>query len=92
MLIDAIPRTLAVKRPRSVSVPHERSDRTDDAEGAMTNGESDSRWSQQTHFARGAVGLKAVPDESLALRMFPKVFPMGKKTAPGVISGGRFDW
>jgi hypothetical protein len=28
----------------------------------------------------------------LALRMFPKVFPLGMKTAPGVISGGHFRW
>jgi len=24
--------------------------------------------------------------------MFPNVFPMGMKTAPGDISGSRFDW
>jgi hypothetical protein len=36
--------------------------------------------------------LKTVPNESLALRMFPKVFPSGMKTAPRVISGGRFAW
>jgi hypothetical protein len=32
------------------------------------------------------------PAESLALRMFPKVFPNPMKTTPGVISGGRFYW
>jgi hypothetical protein len=36
--------------------------------------------------------LKTVPNESLALRMFPKVFPNGMKTAPGVSSEGRFAW
>jgi hypothetical protein len=33
---------------------------------------------------------KSIPNESLALRMFPKVFPSGMKTAPGVSSEGRF--
>jgi hypothetical protein len=33
---------------------------------------------------------KSVPDRSLALRMFSKVFPSGMKTAPGDISEGRF--
>ncbi|MCW2729191.1 MAG: hypothetical protein JWR13_7 [Mycobacterium sp.] len=32
----------------------------------------------------------AMARESLALRMFPKVFPNGMKTAPGVSSEGRF--
>jgi hypothetical protein len=40
----------------------------------------DSMW-------RRAFGLD--PNASLALRMFPKVFPWGMKTAPGLISGGR---
>jgi hypothetical protein len=26
------------------------------------------------------------------LGMFPKVFPSGMKTAPRVVSGGRFTW
>ena len=32
---------------------------------------------------------QSVPKKPLASRMFPKVFPSGWKTAPGVISGGR---
>lgn len=33
-----------------------------------------------------------LPNKSLALLMFPKVFPSGMKMAPGVSSGGHFTW
>jgi len=35
---------------------------------------------------------KLLPNRSLALRMFPKVFPLGMKMAPGELSGGHFRW
>jgi hypothetical protein len=33
---------------------------------------------------------QSVPTRSLALRMFPRVFPLGMNTAPGEFSEGRF--
>jgi hypothetical protein len=37
-----------------------------------------------------ANALTIVPNESLALRMFPNPFPISMKTAPGEFSEGRF--
>lgn len=39
-----------------------------------------------------AIRSQSVPIKVFALGMFPKVFPSGMKTAPGVVSGGRFTW
>jgi hypothetical protein len=38
----------------------------------------------------GAAHVPNPTQQTLATLMFPKVFPIGMKTAPGVISGGRF--
>jgi hypothetical protein len=77
-----LPAALRVSRP---SCRYEPS-----AKGCDQSTRNADSWGLGTPCGRRAERSQSVPKESLALRMFPKVFPSGMKTAPGVISGGRF--